>query len=176
MSDTKNPTDESPETATDAASSFDVSGEIQKLQEQAEKHKNDYLYLRAEFENYKKHAIKERSDLLKFGGERLVRDLLAVLDNFDRALAVQATPENVAAFRQGIELTANELRAALNKNGVTELKSDGAAFDPNLHEALSSEISSSVPAGHVSRVFQKGYKLHDKLVRPAQVVVAQKAE
>lgn len=157
-------------------SSFDLSGDIQKLQEQAEKSKNDYLYLRAEFENYKKHAIKERSDIVKYGAERVVRDLLGVLDNFERALSTQITPENFAIFRQGVELTANELRATLAKNGVTEVKSEGHPFDPSVHEALTSEVSDSVPAGNVLRVFQKAYKLHDKLIRPAQVVVAKRAD
>lgn len=155
--------------------SFDLSGDIQKLQEQAEKSKNDYLYLRAEFENYKKHAIKERSDMAKYGGERLVRDLLAVLDNFERALSTQVTPENFATFQKGVELTATELRSALAKNGVTEVKAEGP-FDPNVHEALTSEVSDNVPAGNILRVFQKAYKLHDKLIRPAQVVVAAKRD
>ena len=154
----------------------DGPSEVQKLQEQADKFKNEYLYLRAEFENYKRNTLKERADLLKFGSERLVRDLLGVVDNFERALAVNVTPENFGTFKQGIDMTAQELRNLLQSHSVQEVPTEGVAFDPMLHEALSSEPTDKVPPGHVARVFKKAYKLHDKLVRPAQVVVAKKPE
>jgi molecular chaperone GrpE len=154
--------------------SFDISGEIGKLQEQAEKYKTDLLYLKAEFDNYRKNAIKERADLAKYGSERVIRDLLGVMDNFERALQTNVTPENFTTYKQGVEMTAAELKNVLAKNGVQEVPSQGQPFDPNVHEALSSEATDQVPPGHVVRVFQKAYKLHDKLVRPAQVVVAQK--
>ena len=157
-------------------SSFDVSEEIKKLQEQAEKYKNDGLYLRAEFDNYRRNVIKERSELLKFGSERLVRDLLSVIDNFERALEAKISTENMATFKQGIEMTATDLKNLLQKHGVTEVPTLGHTFDPAAHEALSSEPSDKVEAGKVLRVFQKAYKLHDKLIRPAQVVVAKKVD
>ena len=137
-----------------------------------EKFKNDYLYLRAEFENYKRNVIKERSELIKYGNERLLVDLLGVLDNFERALEIKATPENLSTYVKGIEMTAQDFRQALLKNGVTEVASLGAAFDPNMHEALSSEETDDVKPGHISRVFKKAYKLHDRVLRPGQVVVA----
>lgn len=157
-------------------SSLDSSADVKKLQEQVEKSKNDYLYLRAEFENYKKHAIKERSDLVKFGSERLAKDLLSVVDNFERALATPVTAENFPVFRQGVELISTDLKNLLGRYGVTEVPTEGVVFDPSSHEALSSEPTDQVPAGHVFRVFQKAYKMHDKLIRPAQVVVAKKPE
>ncbi|MFN7728803.1 MAG: nucleotide exchange factor GrpE [Bdellovibrio sp.] len=141
---------------------------------QAEKFKNDYLYLRAEFDNYKRHAIKERADLLKYGAERVLIDVLGVLDNFERALETKATPENLPQYVKGVELTANELRTALTKFGVTEVPALGQNFDPALHEALSSEETAHYQPGQVSRVFKKPYRLHDKLIRPGQVVVAKK--
>ena len=159
-----------------AETSFDVSDEIKKLQEQAEKYKNDGLYLRAEFDNYRRNMIKERSDLLKFGSERLVKDLLSVLDNFERALEAKLTAENMAAFKQGVEMTAADLKNLLQKHGVTEMPTQGHNFDPNLHEALSSEATDKLESGKILRVFQKAYKLHDKLIRPAQVVVAKKID
>lgn len=142
------------------------------VNQEAEKFKNEYLYLRAEFENFKKQAIKERSDLRRYGAERLVFDLLNILDIFETALATEVNPENVANFRKGIELTASELKAVLQRHGVEEIPSHGKAFDPAHHEALSSEESDQVPAGHVTRVFKKPYKLHDRIVRPGQVVVS----
>ncbi len=156
--------------------SFDVSDEIKKLQEQAEKYKNEGLYLRAEFDNYRRNMIKERSELIKFGGERLAKDLLSVLDNFERALEAKINTENMAAFKRGIEMTAADLKSLLQKHGVTEVVTLGQPFDPATHEALSSEPTDKVEPGNVLRVFQKAYKLHDKLIRPAQVVVAKKGD
>lgn len=169
------------EISADAAASSmnevnDLNNETQKLQEQAEKFKNDYLYLRAEFDNYRKNAIKERSDLLKYGARNLSLDLLSVLDNFERAISVKVTPENLNTYVKGIEMTASELKNTLVKNGISEIPCEGLPFDPTQHEALSSEASDTVAPGNILRVFQKGYKLQDKIIRPAQVVVARKPE
>lgn len=148
--------------------------EIADLKALVEKHKNDYLYLRAEFDNYKKHAIKERADLMKFAGERLAVDLLNVLDNFERALSTQVTPESFKDFYKGVELTANELKSTLSKHGISEVPALNSPFDPAVHEALSSEENTDVTEGHVCRVFKKPYKYHDKLLRVGQVIVAKK--
>ncbi len=154
----------------------ETSSEIQKLQEQAEKYKNDYLYLRAEFENYKRNAIKERSDLIKYGGERFIKDLLEVVDNFERALQTEVTAENFTTYKQGVEMTEKELKNLLQKHAVIEVPALGNPFDPTVHEALSSEASTEMDAGHVLRVFKKPYKLQDKVIRTGQVVVAKKPE
>jgi len=146
--------------------------EMDELKGQVEKLKNDYLYLRAEFDNYKRNVIKERADLLKYGSERLLVEILGVLDNFERALEIQATPENLATYTKGIEMTQQELKNVLQKFGVAEVPSQGLPFNPAIHEALSSEETSAVSPGHIARVFKKPYKLHDKVIRPGQVVVA----
>ncbi len=140
------------------------------------KFKNDYLYLAAEFENYKKNAIKERSDLRRFGAERLAVDILEVVDIFEKALSTEVTSENLDSFRKGIELTATQLKAALAKNGIEEIPALGKAFDPAVFEALSSEVSADLPPGHISRVFRKPYKLHDRVIRHGQVIVAKEKE
>jgi molecular chaperone GrpE len=142
------------------------------LKADLEKVRKEFLYLYAEFENYKKNSIKERSDLRKYGAERFVIDMLNVVDIFETALALENTPENAAAFRKGIEMTAHELKQTLMRNGVEEQPALGIAFNPLIHEALSSEETSEFPEGHISRVFKKPYKLHDRIVRPGQVVVA----
>lgn len=154
----------------------ETPNEVQKLQEQADKFKNDYLYLRAEFENYKRNAIKERSELIKYGGERFIRDLLEIVDNFERALAVQVTPENLPTYKQGIEMTATEFKNLLQKNSVIEVPAEGAPFDPAVHEALGAEPTDKMEPGHILRVFKKPYKYHDKVIRTGQVVVARKPE
>jgi molecular chaperone GrpE len=140
--------------------------------EEAAKWKNDFLYLKAEFENYKRNAIKERSDLLKFGAERVSRDILEIVDNFERALQVKLTADTLQTFKVGVDMTAKELKDMLSKHGVQEVPSEGQPFNPAHHEAISSEPTAAVPVGHVARVFKKPYKLHDKIIRMGQVVVA----
>ena len=142
--------------------------------EELEKLKKDYLYLRADFDNFKKAAIKERSELIKFGSERLVMELLSVVDNFDKALETQLTSDNIEGFRKGIEMIWVDLTSSLSKFGVVPIDVKGNAFDPTMHEALSTEPTTEVPEGHISQVFKKAYKMHDKVIRPAQVVIATK--
>jgi molecular chaperone GrpE len=138
-----------------------------------EKAKKDYLYLLAEFDNYRKNAIKERSDLIKYGSEKLVREFLNILDNFERALEAGGNGEGL---REGVQMIMSELRQTLQRFGVEEVKSEGLVFDPANHEALSSEPRTDMEPGHVARVFKKAYKMHDKLLRPAQVVVSSAPE
>ncbi len=150
-----------------------ANGELKAALDEAAKWKNDYLYLRADFDNFRKGVIKERADLLKYGSERLISELLGFLDTVDRALQMSITPENVGQFKTGIEMTANELKSVLERFGVKELSAvEGQSFNPAEHEALNSEESDAVAPGHVLRVYRKAYKLHDRLLRPAQVVVA----
>jgi molecular chaperone GrpE len=149
-----------------------VASELEALKAQVEKFKNDYLYLRAEFDNYRRNMIKERSDLVKYGAERILVDILGIMDNFERAMENRPTPESLNNFVKGIEMTQSEFRSALQKHGVSEVPSLGVAFDPMVHEALSSEETVDYKPGHIARVFKKPYKLHDKVIRPGQVVVA----
>lgn len=152
------------------------SKENSSLEEDLAKLKSEYLYLRAEFDNYRKNAIKERSQLIKFGTEPLIRDILNIVDNFDLALDMEVNESNVASFQQGMQMTAAELKNVLQKFGVTEQDPTGQPFDPNLHEALSSEPTDKMASGNVFNVYKKAYLLHDKLIRPAQVVVAREPE
>lgn len=172
MSDEENDKN-SPE--VDDAIELDLSddeAEDSELQQKYDKLKSDFMYLGAEFENYKRHAIKERSESSRYGAERFARDLLDVIDNFERALATESSVENKDQFRQGVVLIHRELIQLLNKHNVQEINSQGQAFDPSTHEALTSEETDQVPPGFIARVFRKAYRLHDRLLRPAQVVVA----
>lgn len=165
-------------TATDdvvANNGQDILAQLEQLKAEADKFKNDFLYLRAEFENYKRNALKERADLLKFGSERFVKDFLTSFDNFDRALSTQVTAENYAQFVQGVQMTAKQMGDLLVKHNVVEVLSDQKPFDPLHHEAVGTEATDKVPEGHIVRTLQKAYKMHDKLIRPAQVIVAKKA-
>jgi molecular chaperone GrpE len=160
------------ENATATVVDLAAQKQIEELKSLAEKYKNDFLYLRAEFDNYKKHAIKERAELVKYGSERLLLEVLGVMDNFDRALELKPTPENVATYAQGVSMTANELKSLIQKFGVTEVVCENSPFDPMIHEALGAEETDTVKEGFISKVFKKAYKLHDKIIRPAQVIVA----
>ena len=151
---------------------IDLNQAIEDLKTQAGKSKSDYLYLLAEFENYKKNVIKERSDLRKYGSERLLVDLLNVMDLLEAALSTDINANTIESFKQGVHLTAKELRTTLQRFGVEELPAEGHPFDPSSHEALSSEETAALPEGYVSKVFKKPYKLHERVIRPGQVVVA----
>lgn len=178
MADEKDPkrlTDEaSPEDQTAPGVETLAAGEksAEDCPAQLAKVRSDFLYLYADFENYKKNSIKERADLRKYGSERLVVDLLNVLDIFETALSVDPSADNIASFRKGIEMTAHELRSVLQRNGIEEIPALGTLFNPAHHEALSSEETADLAPGHVSRVFKKPYKLHERVVRPGQVVVS----
>ncbi len=154
------------------AESAPTKPEIEQLTGDLQKAKNDYLYLLAEFDNYRKNSIKERSDLSKYGSEKFIREFLGVFDDFERALEAEMNSENIESFRKGVKMIAAELKSLLQRHGVEEVKAEGEAFDPNKHEALSSEPCDDIPPGHVVRVFKKAYKMYDKLIRPAQVTVA----
>lgn len=163
---------DSSDAGSDQENSAQETTPTEALRAELEKAKNDYLYLRAEFDTYRRNAIKERSDLMKFGAERVFVELLNVLDNLERALSFKVTSENLETYKKGVEMTAQDLKAVLTKFGVREVEAQGLPFDPTLHEALSGEETDTVPEGHVFRVFKKPYKLHEKIIRPGQVVVA----
>ncbi len=159
----------------DAKNSTVLSAEdqIAALKGEVDKFKNEYLYLRADFDNYKKNAIKERSETIKFGSERVFVELLEVCDNFERALSFEVKPENLQSLYQGFKLINEELKSLLTRFNVHELPTQGVKFDPNIHNALSTEVTDKVPPGHVTQVFKKPYKLHDRVIHPGQVVIAQ---
>ncbi len=137
-----------------------LQGELKQQQER-------YMYLYADFENYKKRAVRERSELIKFGWESVARDLLGVLDNFERAIAHM--PEGT--FGDGITMIAAQFRQTLEKQGVQVVESLGKMFDPLFHDAITQE-SSDKPAGTVIAEHGRGYTLHGRLLRPARVIVS----
>ncbi|MCC6276914.1 MAG: nucleotide exchange factor GrpE [Oligoflexia bacterium] len=145
--------------------------ELESLKLQIEEHKKQYLYLRADFDNFRKQTIKERSDLMKYGSEPVLREFIAVLDNLERARQTPLTTESIETFKEGLSLISGEFRKVLEKFGVEEVDPKGQIFDPMIHEALTSESNPAVPPNVVTQVFKKAYKLHGRVIRPAQVVV-----
>lgn len=148
--------------------------ELEVLQEKLDKSEKEHLYLRAEFDNFRKQSIKERSDLLKFGGESIARDLLNVLDIFQTALKAEVTKENFKSFLNGVEMTKKELETVFAKHGIFEIDCKEKPFNPEQAEALSQVPTDEVKEGHVYDVMRKGYLYHDKVLRHAQVVIATK--
>lgn len=133
--------------------------------------KKQYLYLRADFDNYRRQAIKERSDLVKFGAEPAIKEFLNVLDNLDRAAHTPVNGETLEAYKNGLELIITQFKKSFERFGVEEINCEGQPFDPNVHEALSSMSNPDLPNNTVGQVFKKAYRLHGKVIRPAQVVV-----
>ena len=129
-----------------------------------------YVYLYADFENYKKRAIRERQDTLKFGWENVANGLLDVLDNFHRALQF-AKPESDPNLLDGLKLVAQQFKSTLEKQGVAEIPSIGSSFNPELHESVG-QLPSEKPAGTIVQEAQKGYTLHGRLLRPSRVLIS----
>jgi molecular chaperone GrpE len=147
-----------------------IDRKISELEAQLKEERNKYLYLYAEFDNFKKRAIKERSDLVKYGWEPVARELLSTVDNLERAVehAPEGTDKN---FMDGLRMVLSHFKSTLQKQGVQEVNSVKQAFDPHLHEAVSQETS-ELPEGTVTQEHGKGYTLHGRLLRPARVVVS----
>ena len=143
---------------------------IEELEAQLKEKEQKYVYLYAEFDNYKKRVIKERSDLLKFGWESLALDLLQVIDNLERAIS--HIPEGAdKAVAEGIRMVLNQFTSALQRQNVQPIESVNKPFDPHLHEAVGSEASEQA-SGTILREQLKGYMLHGRLLRPARVIVS----
>jgi molecular chaperone GrpE len=137
----------------------------------AQEHLTDLQRVAADFDNYKKRAARDREQLAARAAERLVKELLPVLDDLERALEA-ANEHEEAKLEDGVRLVHRALADALAKEGLTEIEADGA-FDPHVHEALLSQPADGADAGAVLQVLQKGYRLGDRVLRPARVIVAE---
>ena len=126
----------------------------------------------ADFENYKKRQQRERDEAIKFGNEKLLKELLPVLDNLLRALSVAPPDDGAHSLMSGVKLVAKQFEDALGKFGVQGFASQGLPFDPAKHEAVGARPDANVPAQHVLEEFQRGYLLQDRLLRPALVIVS----
>lgn len=151
-----------------------LKAEVAALTQKNKDLEDKYLRSEAEIQNAQRRYSKERANLVKYESQRLGKDILASMDNLERALQVKADDEASSQLKKGIEMTLEGLVRALKDNGIEEIKADGEKFDPTLHQAVQ-----SVPAenddqkDHVVQVLQKGYVYKDRTLRPAMVVVAQ---
>ncbi len=150
---------------------------IKELEESVEEHKADYLRKHADFENFRKRMLKEKSDAIKHANESLITDLIEVIDNFDRALLSVNDSDDFTSFKEGIEMIEKQFKGMLSSNwGLSRIESVGKEFDPQKHEAMFMEDSEEVEVPTVSEEFQSGYMLHDKVLRAPKVKVQKPAE
>ncbi|HEX5400238.1 MAG TPA: nucleotide exchange factor GrpE [Verrucomicrobiae bacterium] len=130
----------------------------------------------ADFENFKKRAARERLDVAQSAVASLVEKLLPVLDHFEmaQAAAQRAGNDKLASLQEGVAMIQQQIKSVLAETGVEEIEAAGKPFDPMIHEAVSQQETAEIPEGHVSQQLRKGYKLRERLLRPATVVVAKK--
>jgi molecular chaperone GrpE len=157
-----------PFSAPSEASSTEFAARDEELKSLNDK----YLRLAAEFDNYKRLAQRDQRDQIRFGNEHLLRELLPVVDNLERAIKAAKDNTSTDGLIQGIELTLKQLQGVLGKFGVQSIPTMGQPFDPTGHQAVASVPSTKVPDKHVVEEFQRGYRLHDRVLRPAMVTVS----
>jgi molecular chaperone GrpE len=157
--------------APDVVPEGEAPDPIEAIQREKEALQDRLLRTAAEFDNYRKRMDRERRDLSEFASADVLKDLLPILDNFERALQAPATPET-DALRKGIELIHKQMLDLLKKRGVTPIEALGVDFDPNFHQAVIHEVSAEHREGEVMQELQRGYLLGDRLLRPAMVKVA----
>ena len=152
-----------------APTKAELEQRLEELERERDEYLNDLKRFAAEFDNYRKRAARDQDALVARAHERLVKELLPVLDDLGRALEAAAEHEE-AKLEEGVRLVHRELVDALGREGLVEIETDGR-FDPHVHEALSSQPSEA-EEGSVIDVLQRGYRLGDRVLRPARVVVA----
>ncbi|GGA32566.1 nucleotide exchange factor GrpE [Psychrobacillus lasiicapitis] len=160
--------DEIAETEEDVVEEVD---ELTLVKQQLEEEQNKAIRLRADFENYKRRVQLDKEADYKYRAQSVLSDILPVLDNFERALAVETTSEEAASLAKGVEMVYRSLLDAVKKEGLDQIEAEGVPFDPNFHQAVMQEKDDTKDSGVVLQELQKGYKLKDRILRPAMVKV-----
>jgi molecular chaperone GrpE len=148
--------------------------DLQARAAKAEENWDRLVRTSADFDNFKKRATREKQDAIKYATESLLQKILPVLDNFEMALAAaqNSSAASLQSLQDGVGMIHSQLKSTLTEAGLEEVDATGQPFDPNLHEAVSQQESAEVPEGVVLQQLRKGYKLRERLLRPATVVVA----
>lgn len=162
---------ETPDADPPAGTDSPLAAEIEKLRAEKEELLQTLVRRQADFENVRKRTERERHEEGRRGVERLVLDLIPVIDAFDRALASHEDPA-YEEYRKGVILIRKQLWDAISRHGVQRVDADGKMFDPHLHQAIERVDSEDYPDGYILHVFQDGYLFHGKMIRPAIVRVA----
>ncbi len=174
MEQNENENKETPETEEKKA---DAAPEVLPKEEPKKEevdYKAKYFYIAAEMDNYRKRMEREKENLLKYGNERVLNDLLQVVDNFERTVDMLKSDQDpkVKNIVTGLNMVTKQFLDTLTKHGLTPVDSIGKDFDPNFHEAMAQEYAEGKKPNEVIKEFQKGYTLNGRLIRPAKVVVA----
>lgn len=164
---------EAAERSVDEASAKKDSAQTEESQENW---KEQFIRLAADFDNFRKRTQKEKSDLVRYGNETLLREILPIMDNFERAVEHAKKASDVDSIRQGVEMILSQLHTTLERVGLTSKPSLAQPFDPMVHEAVSHVASEEHAPNTVIGEHQKAYFLHDRLIRPALVTVSKKSE
>ncbi len=146
--------------------------ELESLQKQVDELENKYLRTQAEYDNFRRRTREERSADAKYRSQKLAEELLPAIDNFERALAVQSDHEEVNSLLTGMEMVYRQLKDALAKEGIEEVGAQGEEFNPHLHQAVMQVESDEYDSDVIVEVLQKGYKLNERVLRPAMVKVS----
>ena len=150
----------------------DLEAELEDVRQQLAESQDKMLRMAADFDNTKKRLERERESILKYAEENILKELLASLDNLERAMEQGRETDNIASLLDGVEMTWKGLLAMLEKIGLEPISSIGETFDPNFHEAVAMEADSTMPENQVLKEFQKGYMYKDRLIRAAKVIVS----
>lgn len=145
--------------------------ELEQLKQKANEEEEKYLRLYAEFENYKRRMKQEASIIKDYQAQRVLTDVLPALDNMDRALKQEGESEDFLTFKKGVDMVYNDLLKSLKENGLEEIESYNQPFDPNVHQAVMQDNNPDFESGVVTEELQRGYKLKDRVLRPAMVKV-----
>ena len=143
-----------------------------RAQEELQIYQDKYVRLAAEFENYKRRAQRDQSDAIRYANESLLKNLLSTIDNLERAIQCGKDAGASGSLLEGVELTHKQFLETVEKLGVRQVSSTGNLFDPNMHQAVAQVESETTEPNTVVEEFQKGYFLHDRILRPAMVTVA----
>lgn len=170
MTHSAQPEAEDADATVEAASA--EAPEFQALREDFEKFKDLYIRSQADLDNYRKRAVREREDAIRYANLSLLERLLPVLDNFELGLDAARQSGGADGILQGMAMVQKQLQDFLRDSGVESIDAVGAPFDPNFHEALGQEASDEAPEGTVLRQLRRGYKLKDRLLRPSAVMVS----
>jgi molecular chaperone GrpE len=148
--------------------------DLQSRAAKAQEHWDRLLRTTADFDNFKKRAAREKQDAIKYATESLLQKVIPVLDNFEMALAAaqNSSAADIKSLQDGVAMIHTQLKSTLTEAGLEEVDATGKPFDPNMHEAVSQQESDTVAEGHVLQQLRKGYKLRERLLRPATVIVA----
>jgi len=158
------------------AAEGDPMRKIEEAEKKAAENYDKYLRAVAELDNYRKRAIRDKADAIKYGNENLLRDILPLVDSVDRALEHAGTSDDFEAFKKGLKMLHEQLLCCLKKYGVEVIDTAGKDFDPNVHEAMLQVISDEHETGKVVNEFERGYLLNGRLLRPAKVCVCKQPE